>query len=182
MEWLDACTSAPQFAPMLVASVVAIVGGIMMVTRRDVVRGALWLVLTLVAVAVLYATLAADLLAMVQVIVYAGAIMVLFLFVIILLAAGREPLALGQPGWEGVAAPALGLVLLVVLAASVATSGLWRVSAHGQTVAAPFPDEVGQALFSGSHALAVELISVLLVVAMIGVIVLAKGLRAERGH
>ncbi|MBD3177300.1 MAG: hypothetical protein GF320_19170 [Armatimonadia bacterium] len=191
---LASWASAPQFAPMVIASLLAIVGAIMMVTRRDVVRGALWLVITLIAVAVLFITLMADLIAVVQVVVYAGAIIVLFLFVIILLAAGKEPDALRNagPGTWAAGAVALGL-LVVVLAAgfsgelpqlqwgsAVATDSPGRdTGGEEEPMTHPFgsPAGVGQAIFSAQNVLTLELISILLITAMVGVIVLAKGLR-----
>jgi len=193
-EW----ASAPQFAIVAIASLLAIVSAMMMVTRRDVVRGALWLVLTLIAVAVLFVTLAADLIAVVQVLVYVGAVVVLFIFVIILLAAGKEDASLKNAGpgrWPSVAV-AFGLLCLFVAAGFSGdlpqlqwgqgpsappptrpspTQGDVIASAH------PFgsPENVGQALFSAQNVLTLEVISILLIAAMVGVMVLAKGLRYD---
>jgi len=96
-EW----ASAPQFVIVAIASLLAVVSAMMMVTRRDVVRGALWLVMTLIAVAVLFVTLAADLIAVVQVLVYVGAVVVLFLFVIMLLACLPQERRSWQMGERG---------------------------------------------------------------------------------
>ncbi len=189
----------PEFWPVAIASAVAVVGALMMVTRRDVVRAALWLVLTLVSVAVIYVALAAQLVAMVQIIVYAGAIMVLFLFVIILFAAGREPLELRKTGAEGWAAgiAVLCLALAVVVCAfreipdgvsaskappSPALAGPARPSgpepgAEALRERLSAPEVLGETMFSARHVFTVELIAVLLIVAMVGVVVLAKGFR-----
>jgi NADH-quinone oxidoreductase subunit J len=183
-------TVAGRVVPVAIAGLVAVASALLMVTRRDVVRGALWLVVTLIAIAVLYVTLGAEFLAMVQVIVYAGAIMVLFLFVIVLLAAGREPLSLRNTGIEGIAAVTVALGMLVlIMFATVAGGELGRgpaPTAGGQVAGALAPQSaystplgVGQALFSPRNVFTVELISVLLVAAMAGVIVLAKGLRRD---
>lgn len=175
----------------------------MLVTRRDVVRGALWLVVTLIAVAVLYVTLAADLIAVVQVLVYVGAVIVLFLFVIMLLAAGREPNALRDAGpgkWAAIGV-AVGLLALVLAAAfsgelpqlqwsevpAMATAEAPGIGVVADTVVPSThsfgsPAHIGQALFSAQHVLTLELVSVLLVAAMVGVIVLAKGLRHGDGE
>lgn len=192
-EW----ASAPQFVIVVIASALAIVGALMVVTRRDVVRGALWLVLTLIAVAVLFVTLTADLIAVIQVLVYAGAVVVLFLFVIILLAAGKEPQALRGAGpgtWPSVAV-AFGLLCLILAAGfagdlpqlswgespSAAHAPPTSSSAQGDVAPSSHsfgsPQNIGHALFSAHNVLTLELISILLIVAMVGVVVLAKGLR-----
>jgi len=183
-------TAAGRLVPVAIAGLVAVVGALLMVSRRDVVRGALWLVVTLIAIAVLYVTLGAEFLAMIQVIVYAGAIMVLFLFVIVLLAAGREPLSLRNTGMEGVAAVtvALGMLLLIVFA-TAAGGELAHTPAPLSVDGTPAPAvprsgygtpaAIGEALFSPRNVFTMELVSVLLVAAMAGVIVLAKGLRRD---
>ncbi|MGI6351120.1 MAG: NADH-quinone oxidoreductase subunit J [Armatimonadota bacterium] len=194
VEW----ASAPQFVIVTIASLLAVVSAMMMVTRRDVVRGALWLVMTLIAVAVLFVTLAADLIAVVQVLVYVGAVVVLFLFVIMLLAAGKEPASLRNAGpgrWASVAV-AFGLLCLFVAAgfsgdlpqlqwgqAPTAPPPARPSPTQGDVIASahPFgsPANVGQALFSAENVLTLEVISILLIAAMVGVMVLAKGLRYD---
>jgi NADH-quinone oxidoreductase subunit J len=195
-EW----TGAPEFVPAAIASFVAVLGALLMVTRRDVVRGALWLVVTFVALAVLYVTLGAELLAMAQIAVYAGAIMVLFLFVIILFAGGREPAAIRRVGSEarlaGAAVAGLLLVLVYCIVLDVpsersdarAVAGI-RATSVTRTAPMPVrtappgarqvpldhPQQIGEAMFSARNVLTLELIAVLLIVAMVGVVVLAKG-------
>ncbi|HXV85164.1 MAG TPA: NADH-quinone oxidoreductase subunit J, partial [Gemmatimonadales bacterium] len=93
----------------------AIVSAFLCVTRRSPVAAALWLILTLFSLAALYVTLDAQFIAVLQVLVYAGAIMVLFLFVIMLLNLGR-----GGPsdlrGWPGrLVALGLGTALVAEL-------------------------------------------------------------------
>lgn len=195
-EWVR----APEFIPAALASVVAVLGALLMVTRRDVVRGALWLVVTFVALAVLYVTLGAELLAMAQIAVYAGAIMVLFLFVIILFAGGREPSAIKRVGNEARLAGGAVIGLFLVLAycialdvpsereASRAVAGIQATSLTGkapmptrtpsagdQQLHLDHPQQIGEAMFSARNVLTLELIAVLLIVAMVGVVVLAKG-------
>lgn len=202
-EWM----ATPEFVPAAIASIVALFGALMMVTRRDVLRGALWLVVTFVAVAVLFVTLGADLLAVAQIAVYAGAIMVLFLFVIILFAGGREPPGIRATGAEAAlaAAATIGLVVVVLYCtridlgprpdlAAIAPSidaqedpgRIKPTTRGGRTSESPPPSNeiltssdhpryIGEVMFSQANVLTVELIAVLLIVAMVGVIVLAKG-------
>src|SRR5436305_5560793 len=99
----------------LLLAVVAVAAGIAMITARNSIHSALFLVVTFFCLAVLYLTLNAEFLAAIQIVVYAGAIMVLFLFVITLLNPGREEtddrLRAQRPF-----AIALGLALLVEVA------------------------------------------------------------------
>src|SRR5680860_730769 len=92
----------------------AVAGAIMVVTARQPIHAALALVATLLAVAVAYITLDAHFLAAIQVIVYAGAIMVLFLFVIMLLNVERQPLA-ARWSWLRPTAYGVGLLALVAV-------------------------------------------------------------------
>lgn len=87
-----------------VLSVVAVGAAIAMVTMRNVVHGALMLVLNFFAIAGLFLVLGSSFLAIVQLIVYAGAIMVLFLFVIMLLGIDRDDLLIEHSRWSRVAA------------------------------------------------------------------------------
>src|SRR5579862_7923180 len=86
-----------SFVLFWILAVISVVASIMMVVTRNPVRSALFLVVTFLCVAVYYVTLAAQFIAAVQIIVYAGAIMVLFLFVIMLLNLGA-PEALRESG------------------------------------------------------------------------------------
>lgn len=147
----------------------ALGGGLNMVFRRNPVVAALNLVVTLLALAGLYLTLGAEFMAVIQVIVYAGAIMVLFLFVIFLVdvdrsSAGRfEPIRLPVP----ILTLLLGSIWAVVLAgAEISASG--TVAEQGGT-----GKSVGDALFT-RFAFPFEVVSVILLAAMIGAVVLAK--------
>ncbi len=149
---------------------------LMMITRRNPVHSALFLVLTFCSLAVLYFLLAAPFLGVLQVIVYAGAIMVLFLFVVMLLAAeNREQTeADPQPGVK-----TAGYLVSIVFAATmiwvVAKSPLTGESG-GLTVNQMVADNtqrIGMELFS-AYLLPFEIISILLLAAMVGAIVLAQ--------
>jgi len=105
--------SLPLF---LVFAAVGVFGAVMTVTRPQPVHSALYLVLTLFSVAAIYVLLHAEFLAVVQILVYAGGIMVLFLFVIFLV---RPPVP-GEPRWHGGRHVLLSAGLAVILAAALA--------------------------------------------------------------
>ena len=96
----------------IVTAVLCVGAAIAMLLSHNAVHSALWLVLNFFGVAVLYLLLNAPFLAMVQITVYAGAIMVLFLFVIMLLGSEKGQEELNGLPWETPVALVLGLVLL----------------------------------------------------------------------
>src|SRR5688572_18906616 len=108
--------------PFVVFGALALAAGLLMVVQRNAVHGALLLVLNFFAIAVLFLTLAAEFLMAAQVIVYAGAIMVLFLFVIMLLGVDRDE-RLGEPRrlqrWQAAAGILFGVLLLSGLLAAL---------------------------------------------------------------
>src|SRR5882724_4054401 len=150
----------------------ALLGGVLVITRRNTVHSALALILTLVAVAGLYLMLYAPFVAGVQIILYAGGIMVLFLFVIMLVSiekAAKEE--------------QFNRIWLVGLLSAVALGGLLvAVLVKGKTLfpqrMVSLPEEsntqaIGMALF-GNYLFAFEIASLLLLVAIIGAVVMAK--------
>ncbi len=140
------------------------------ILHRNPIYCALALVNTLFLIAVMFVLLDAHLVAFLQVIVYAGAIMVLFLFVLMLIASGDEVRLEGRAGLRS-AVVALTVLLVVELAAMVA---LGR-SGEGAEVPASFgtTQSLATRLFT-THLLAFELTSVLLLVALVGAVVLAR--------
>jgi len=145
------------------------------IPQRSAVHNALFLVLTLFCVAVLFLSLGAEFLAAVQVLVYAGAIMVLFLFVITLL----NPLEAESPDRLRSQAPfagALGLILLVEMWLIVQSGALVVLPATAPTQPPDIDNvqQLGLALFS-SYLVPFEVTSILLLVAMVGAVVLARG-------
>ncbi|MFM8266310.1 MAG: NADH-quinone oxidoreductase subunit J [Acidimicrobiia bacterium] len=170
-----------QLAVFVVASAMMLVGAVGVVTRRNPVHAALSLVLTLFGVAVHFVSLEAYFLAAVQVIVYAGAIVVLFLFVIMLLGVDKaedlrtEPLV-AQRWLAGVAA--LGLLGLLVVAAARGAD-LLRTRSEGLDTALEGASgdaniqQLARSVF-GDYVVAFELTSVLLVVAVVGTVMLAR--------
>jgi len=149
----------------------AIVAAASVVFGRTPVYSALSLIVVLFALAVEYLLLGAEFLAMIQIIVYAGAIMVLFVLVIMLLNARREtPSARSRVArWLG--APVLGIFLGEVLFV------VWRQfppeAAHPAPMAASGPAQIGQLLFR-EYVLPFEVTSILILVAVVGAVVLAK--------
>jgi NADH-quinone oxidoreductase subunit J len=167
----------------IVAGAMVIGGGLGVVLSKHPVHSALSLILTLFGVAVLFVAQQANFLAAVQVIVYAGAIVVLFLFVIMLLGVDNaenlriEPFRIQRPL---AAVLGVGTFALVVTAAVVARGADIAVRGSGLEVpGANGPDHDGNIkalardLFS-DHVLAFELTSVLLVIAVVGTVVLAR--------
>lgn len=168
--------------PILFAilAIILIASGIGMLTSRNAVHAAMFLVLNFTTVALFYLGLNAPFLAMVQITVYAGAIMVLFLFVIMLLGAERVPLTSQLRGQVpialvlGVALVAATLLLLFGSGSELATAGLPPVSVEGgEEVAFGSPASMGIALFT-RYALPMQMVAILLLIAMIGAVVLAR--------
>ncbi len=161
----------------VVAAAIVLAGAVGVVVARNPVHAALMLVMTLFGVAVLFVLQRADFLAAVQVIVYAGAIVVLFLFVIMFLGVDREE-NVGYEPLRGQRPLALGLVALaatgLLLLAEVAhwTTGAPRVagaaSGPGSNVA-----KLGRSVFT-TYLFPFEVTSALLVIAVVGAVVLAR--------
>ncbi len=164
----------------LVLALVAIATALGMLLSRNAIHSALFLVLNFVTVAVFYLLLGAPFIAMAQITVYAGAIMVLFLFVIMLL--GAEQLT-GEFRWQNVWFPGTLAFLLVSEATYLLVT---RARPAGEII----PPEaavntmqnlrdLGMALFN-QYLLPFEVTSILLLVAMVGAIVLTKKEKVER--
>ena len=157
----------------IILAAVMLLGGIGVVTFRQPVHAALSLVVTLLALAVTYVTLQAHFLAAIQVIVYAGAIMVLFLFVIMLLnVQGQEPTP--HLGWMRPLAYAAALVTAagITITAFVDRSPL----PSAEQIAAlqgGSAEQVGTLLFS-HYVLAFQLVGVLLLTGIVAAVSLAQ--------
>lgn len=156
-------------AVFVVAAVLAVVSALAAVSHRDPVVNVLSLVVTFFCVAVNFALLGADFLAAAQILVYAGAILVLFLFVIMLLGAP-------QTANDDVRRPVqktAGLALAAVVVVGGALLALtMKALPPGPPVGADV-HEIGKAMLT-THAFSFELISVLLLAAMVGALVLVK--------
>ena len=145
--------------------------GVLVVTARNSVYSVLFLVLDFLCVAALYVLLNAQFLAIIQVAVYAGGIVVLYLFVVMLVNLKRPAEAHSDPRRLG----RLGLVLSLAVLVELVVIGLYGWT-KPETTGTLSPDnvrQIGTALYT-DYLIPFEVASILLLVAMIGAIVLAK--------
>jgi NADH-quinone oxidoreductase subunit J len=164
-----------QLALFLIFGVIAVAGAINLLLQRHPINSALSLVAVMMSLAVLYWSLGAEFLAAAQVIVYSGAIMVLFVFVIMLLNAGEEERTKGSrmayiAGFPGAAA-LFCLLSFVFLSEGKALGN----SALGEYLGGAVSNiqEISSALFT-TLLLPFEVTSVLILVAILGAVVLAR--------
>ncbi len=154
----------------VVIAALAVASALGLVLKRNAIHGALFLVVNLGSVAAFYLMLGAEFLAAAQVIVYAGAIMVLFVFAIMVLIPGKEETGPDpRRGWRLLALPVgalLAFQLLLVVRA--------RVAPAGPGAAVPGGVEAIARLLFTQYLLPFELTSVLLLAAMVGVLLLAR--------
>lgn len=154
-----------------ICAALAVLAALNVILQRTPVYSALSLIVVLCTLAVVYLLLGAEFMAVIQVIVYAGAIMVLFVFVIMLLNAGREvPSNRSRvAGWLGGPLVAAFLVEILVV--------VWRQfppeSAPPAAALDAGPAAIGQLLFR-NYVLPFEVTSILVLVAVLGAVVLAK--------
>ena len=170
-----------DLALFLLLALIAIASALGMLISRNTVYSALYLVLNFVTVAVFYLLLSAPFTAMVQITVYAGAIMVLFLFVIMLLGAEGLPKSEVLP-WQKPLAIGLSVLLFAEAAYLLVTKSrpVGNVLPPAEAVnATENLQQLGIALFR-DYLLPFEVVSILLLVAMVGAIVLTKKERKAR--
>jgi NADH-quinone oxidoreductase subunit J len=157
----------------------ALVSALVFVTRKSPVAAALWLVNVMFSLAALYVMLDAHFIGAIQVLVYAGAIMVVFLFVVMLLNLGQpSDLADARSGWWKLAAGVMGLALLALLGAKLKLEypqalALPAGFAERNLIERNAVGAIAEPLFR-EYLLAFELTSVLLLVAIIGAVVLGR--------
>lgn len=158
---------------LYLAGAVAVISTLMVITRANIVHALLYLVVSLLSVSLVFFILGAPFITALEIIIYAGAIMVLFIFVIMMLNFGRgaekqERLWLRQAGPAGFVGPAcLSAILLGEL--------IYIVSAHPETIAAGTisPKQVALSLL-GTYVIGVELASILLLSGLVGAIYLGR--------
>jgi NADH-quinone oxidoreductase subunit J len=153
---------------------IAVAAALGMLIARSPVSSALWLVLNLFCVAGLYLTLNASFIGAIQILVYAGAIMVLFLFVIMLLNLSALP-ELSEIGWGPIGGFILGMVVLSQLLYMVALEfdlGVAPVEAEAAAETGSAAT-LGEVLFT-RYALHVEVVGILLLAATVGAVLLAQ--------
>lgn len=155
-----------------ILSIMAVFSALMVITRKNPVFSVLWLIITFIAISGHYILLNAQFLAVVNIIVYAGAIMVLFLFVIMLmnLNVSVEPQKNKWLQFAGVIAG--GCLLLVLVAALRDTEMKGRVAQlNGGNIG--LIENLGQVLFK-EYVLPFEISSILFLSAMVGAVVIGK--------
>ena len=157
----------------IILAVLLVTAGVGVITLRQPVHAALSLVAGILALAAIYVTLEAHFLAAIQVIVYAGAVMVLFLFVIMLLNVGRTRAA--SLKWLQPAAWVTGALSLaaVVTVVFVVQQPLPEFAVIDAALRGGNADAVGDALFT-DHLLSFHLVGVLLLVGIVGAVALVQ--------
>ena len=154
---------------------VCIGGAINLLVQRHPINSALALIVVMGSLALLYLLLGAEFVAAVQIIVYAGAVMVLFVFVIMLLNAAAEERTRGSRVSIMIGVPSLIIGLGVVAAVVSHATGLDRIGIGGPSGAESFgaPQPIAHLLFR-DYLLPFEVTSILILIAIMGAVVLAR--------
>ena len=160
-----------------ISAAVTVISTVMVITRRNIVHALLYLIVSLLAMAVIFFTLGAPFVAALEVIVYAGAIMVLFIFVVMMLNLG-ERATQQERQWlkpQMMIGPAiLAAILMIELGYAIFAGGSVN-PIEGEPVGAK---QVGKSLF-GTYLLGVELASILLLAGLVGAYHLGRRDRSE---
>lgn len=154
----------------LIFAGICLAGAINLLVQTHPINSALSLVVVMTSLAVLYLLLGAEFLAAAQVIVYSGAVMVLFLFVVMLLNAGREERTLGSKAARRVGFPAVVAVMAVLATLILHTQGLGATTLDPELIPTA---ELSRVLFH-ELLLPFEVTSVLLLIAILGAVALAR--------
>jgi NADH-quinone oxidoreductase subunit J len=174
--------AVPSILIFITSALLILVGAVGVISVRNPVHAAISLIMTLFGVAIAFIAQAADFLAAVQIIVYAGAIVVLFLFVIMFLGVGFkhtpniEPLV-GQKAFAAVGVLITVAGLIALLASSHWVTGATKVSGSGLVGGNGNVKQLGTAVFT-TYLFAFEATSALLVIAVVGAVLLARRERA----
>ncbi|MFO7168642.1 MAG: NADH-quinone oxidoreductase subunit J [Chloroflexota bacterium] len=152
-----------------ITALVAIVGAVAMLLSSNAIHSALFLLLNFCAIAVLYLLLNAPFLFAIQLIIYAGAIIVLFLFAVMLLGAERAEDERDTIAWQRPVALVMGLILAAQVAYVVLTGT--PAPAGGQDAAFGAPERIARELFT-TYLLPFEVTAMLILAALVGVVVL----------
>jgi NADH-quinone oxidoreductase subunit J len=162
------------WAVWVAAAFACVSSGIAVVSFSNPFYSALALIGNLGSLAVLYLLLSAEFVAAAQVLVYAGAVMVMFLFVIAYIGPRSESPWAGGPSWQAVGAVLAAAALLVEIIVVIGLKAGGRLS-HSKDITAAFgsPAQIGR-LFLTDHLLAFEITSIVLLVAAIGGVILGE--------
>jgi NADH-quinone oxidoreductase subunit J len=167
-----------ELAIFLIFAALSVVSAVVVVTHKNPVYATLSLVLTLFSVAVLFVLLGAPFLGVLQILVYAGAIVVLFLFVIMLLNIQREEHQASGNAVQRVVAIAAALAFFLMLAGLLRRAGSPELAPLTENMVGLRP--LARELFS-AYLLPFEIVGLLLLVAVIGATVVAKRPTADEG-
>ena len=151
-------------------------GAVNLLFQTHPISSALSLIVVMTSLAVLYLLLGAEFLAAAQVIVYAGAIMVLFTFVVMLLNAGREERTLGSRAYWAVGFPAVAVLMAVLATVVIHITGLGTATLGDNLSSQPGQtnlEQLSKVLFT-DLLLPFEVTSVLILVAILGAVALAR--------
>lgn len=156
-----------------ILAVGAVISGLMVITRRNPIISAIYLILNFFCLAGLYLTLQAQFIAVIQILVYAGAIMVLFVFVIMLLNLGDERKLTEGFSWKKIIASGIAFGVLMELVYIIMMQGESKTINLSKAGEAGTVEAIGRSLFS-QFLFPFEITSILLIVAIIGAVMLAK--------
>ena len=166
----------------IMAAVGCVGSGVAVISFSNPFYSALALIGNLGALAVLYLLLSAEFVAAAQVLVYAGAVMVMFLFVIAYLGGRADAPWAGSPSWQAVGAIAASAALFVevIVVIGLKTGGRLKHSASVDSAFYGRPYEIGT-LFLTDHLLAFEITSIVLLIAAVGGVILGHHSREAQG-
>ena len=173
---LPVCDGTMHLILFVLFAGLCLAGAINLLLQSHPINSALSLIVVMTSLAVLYLLLGAEFLAAAQVIVYAGAIMVLFTFVVMLLNAGREERTLGSRVARAVGFPAVVTILGVLATLILRAQGLGSASLHDGITST---EELSAVLFT-KLLLPFEVTSVLILIAILGAVALARHGDGER--
>jgi NADH-quinone oxidoreductase subunit J len=165
-----------------IAAIGAVAGAVGTVVLRDPFNSVLSLVFHLLSLAALFLLLRAEFVAASQVIVYAGAVMVLYVFVVAYVGGGEQSFARPAGGAAKTISGVFAVVLFAELSIAILGSGLTAIDSEGAPYRAGFgtPGEIGT-LFLTKFLIAFEIASLLLLVAAVGAVILARRRTERRG-
>jgi len=159
-----------------ILAIIAVVSAFMVVTRRNPMHSALWLLVTFFALAGIYLLLNAEFVAAIQIIIYAGGILILYVFVIMFVDLSKEATlrkAFHHPVQVTVAAIFAVMVMVVVISVTMGGIEPFDIGATTSAVTGDTTRAFARELFS-KYLYPFEIVSVLLLVAMIGAVILAR--------
>ena len=153
---------------------VAVVSALLMITRKNPIMSVLFLIVNFFCLALMYLILRAQFIAIIQILVYAGAIMVLFLFTIMLLNLGDEEQLKERISFQKFLALALsGVLFFIVMMAIGMPTGTGPSQLHENAAQIGTVESIGKVLFT-EYLFQFEVTSLLLLAALVGVVLLAK--------